>query len=395
MIGTGKRGLFLAAVIVSGMLSLAGCGSKEPQQASAPEVSVVYVKPERVAITIELAGRTSAQLVAEVRPQVGGIIQKRLFTEGSDVKAGQVLYQIDPSTYRAAYGSAKAALARAEANLITVRLKAERYRGLIGIKAISWQEYDDAEAALKQAEAEVAGGRAALETARINLGYTRVTAPISGRIGKSAVTNGALVTANQGNALSVIQKLDPMYVDVIQSNVDQLKQKDDIAKGKLNSGSAKVRLILDNGKYYAETGTLKFSDVTVDKTTGSVTVRTVFPNKGRMLLPGMFVKAVVEEGVKNDAILIPQQAVARDPKGNATILLVNGEEKIEQRIIRVGQTMGDKWLVLDGVKAGERIVMEGGIRVKPGMTVKAVLFQDRQAALGSGVSAAVQGNGGR
>jgi membrane fusion protein (multidrug efflux system) len=369
------------SLVFSAALALVGCGG-EPRQAPTPEVSVVTLKTEKVTLTTELAARTSAFLVAEVRPQVGGIIKKRLFTEGSNVKAGQVLYQIDPSTYQATYDSAKASLARAEANLATTRLKAARYKDLIAIKAVSQQEYDDIVAAHKQAEADVASGKAAVENARINLAYTRVTAPISGRIGKSTVTNGALVTASQPAALAVVQQLDPVYVDATQSSTDLLRLKEDIFKGKIKSGSAKVRLILDNGAAYPETGELKFSDVTVDQSTGSVIVRTVFPNKRNVLLPGMFVRAVIEEGVNERAILVPQQAVARDLKGNATVLLVDDAGKLEQRPILVGQTIGDKWLVLDGLKSGERVVMEGQMKVRPGMTVKAKPFEEKKAANG-------------
>jgi membrane fusion protein, multidrug efflux system len=368
-------------LVVSAALILSSCGG-EPRQAPTPEVSVVVVKTEKVTLTTELAGRTSAFLVAEVRPQVTGIVKKRLFTEGGNVKAGEVLYQIDPSTYQATYDSARASLTRAEANLTTTRLKAGRYKDLIAIKAVSQQEYDDMVAAQKQAEADVASGKAAVENARINLAYTRVTAPISGRIGKSSVTTGALVTANQPAALAVVQQLDPVYVDATQSSTDLLRLKEDISRGKLKSGSAKVKLILDNGAVYPETGELKFSDVTVDQTTGSVTVRTVFPNRKQILLPGMFVRAVIEEGVNEKAILVPQQAVARDPKGNATIMLVDNSDKTEQRIIQVGQTMGDKWLVLEGLKTGERVVMDGRMKVRPGMTVKVVPFEEKKAGSG-------------
>jgi membrane fusion protein, multidrug efflux system len=368
----------------SAVLALGGCGA-EPRQPAIPEVSVVVVKPEKVALTVELPGRTSAFLVADVRPQVGGIIKKRLFVEGSNVKAGQVLYQIDPSTYQATYDSARASLARAEANLTTTKLKAGRYKDLIAIKAISQQEYDDIVALLKQAESDVAGNKAAVENARINLAYTRVTAPISGRIGKSSVTVGALVTANQASSLALIQQLDPMYVDVTQSSSDLLRLKDDIAKGKIKTGGAnqaRVRLILENGSQYSQTGVLKFSDVTVDQSTGSVTLRTVFPNRQQILLPGMFVQTIIEEGVNEQAILVPQQAVYRDLRGNAMVVVVDAADKVEQRMLTVGQTMGDKWLVYEGLKPGERVVMEGRMKLKPGATVKVVPFEDKKAGNG-------------
>jgi membrane fusion protein (multidrug efflux system) len=327
---------------------------------------------------MELPGRTSPYLIAEVRPQVGGIIQKRLFTEGSDVKAGQVLYQIDPSTYQAAFDSAKAGLARAEANLTTTRLKEGRYKELISVNAVSRQEYDDMVAALKQAEADVAGNKAAVETARINLAYTHVTSPISGRIGKSSVTTGALVTANQPTALAAIQQLDPMYVDVTQSSADLLRLKQDMASGKIKqdgANQAKVKLLLENGAPYPQTGTLKFSDVTVDQSTGSVTLRSLFPNRQNILLPGMYVRAIVEEGANDKAILVPQQAVTRDPQGNAIAMVVDSTEKVEPRVLKADRTIGDKWLVADGLKPGDRVIMEGLMKVRPGMPVKAVLFE--------------------
>src|SRR5512143_444772 len=327
-------------------LILIGCGKQGAPVAgpnTPPEVGVVVIQPERVALTTELAGRTSASLIAEVRPQVGGIIQKRLFTEGADVKAGEVLYQIDPAAYQAAYSSAKAALARAEANLIPARLKSERYKELVKINAVSQQDYDDATAALKQAEADVEAGKAALETARINLAYTRVTAPISGRIGRSTVTNGALVTASQPAALATIQQLSSIYVDVTQSSAELLKLKQNLASGLLkNSGpaQAKVRLLLEDGSAYPLPGILKFSEVTVDQSTGSVTLRAIFPNPRQTLLPGMFVRTIMEEGVSEHAILVPQRGVTRNPDGSAMVMLVGSEDKVEPRPIKVLRTVG-------------------------------------------------------
>ncbi|HLO25656.1 MAG TPA: efflux RND transporter periplasmic adaptor subunit, partial [Geobacteraceae bacterium] len=315
----------LATVVFAGGMMLTGCGKKtaaSPPPSGPPEVGVVIVQPQRVALTTELSGRTAPCQVAEVRPQVNGIIQKRVFTEGSDVRAGAVLYQIDPSTYKAAFASAKAAEARAEANLGAVRLKEERYKDLVKIKAVSQQDYDDAHAALKQAEADVASTRAAVETARINLAYTKVTAPISGRIGRSAVTDGALVTASQPAALATIQQLGSMYVDVTQSTAELLRLKQNFANGvlkKSSSAQAPVKLLMEDGSPYPLTGTLKFSEVTVDQSTGSVTLRAVFPNPKQSLLPGMFVRAVLEEGVNEKAILIPQRGVTRNPKGDAMV----------------------------------------------------------------------------
>ncbi|MDO9307929.1 MAG: efflux RND transporter periplasmic adaptor subunit [Deltaproteobacteria bacterium] len=368
-------------------LALAGCGNKKnaggPPPSGPPEVGVVAVKTERVALTTELPGRTSPFLIAEVRPQVGGIIRKRLFSEGSDVKAGQVLYQIDPATYQAAFASAKASEARAEANLIPARLKEERYRDLVKIKAVSQQDYDDAYAALKQAEADVASVRAALETARINLAYTRITAPISGRIGRSTVTDGALVTASQPAALATIQQLGSMYVDVTQSNADMLKLRQSLASGLLkNSGTAqsRVRLLLEDGSAYPLPGVLKFSEVTVDQSTGSITLRAIFPNPKNTLLPGMFVRAILEEGVSEQAILVPQRGVTRNPKGDAVVMLVGAEEKVEPRPIKVVRTVGDSWLVSDGLKVGDRVILEGLQKARPGTPVKAVPFGSAPAA---------------
>jgi membrane fusion protein (multidrug efflux system) len=371
--------------MVAGMM-LTGCGTKTsagaPPPSAPPEVSVIVVQPQRVALTTELPGRTSPYQIAEVRPQVNGIIQKRIFTEGSDVKAGQVLYQIDPATYRAAFDSAKAAQARADASLITVRLKEERYKDLVKIKAVSQQDYDDAHAALKQAEADVDAAKAAVETARINLAYTRVTAPISGRIGRSTVTDGALVTASQPAALATIQQLGPMYVDVTQSSADLLRLKQNLASGLLkNSGAAqaRVKLLLEDGSAYPLPGTLKFSEVTVDQSTGSITLRAIFPNPKQTLLPGMFVRTILEDGVSEKALLVPQRGVTRNPAGEAMVMVVGAGEKVESRIIKVARTLGDNWLVSDGLKAGDRVILEGIQRAKPGTPVKVVLFIAKQA----------------
>lgn len=391
---TYKTRLIAAVGVLAAAMMMTGCGKKSaatPPPAGPPEVGVVTVQPQRVELTTELPGRTSPHLIAEVRPQVSGIIQKRLFTEGSDVTAGQVLYQIDPATYQAAFASAKAALARAEANLIPARLKEERFRDLVKIKAVSQQDYDDANASLKQAEADVASARAAVETARINLAYTKVTAPISGRIGRSTVTDGALVTANQPTALATVQQLSSMYVDVTQSSAEMLKLKQNLASGLVkNNGAAqaRVKLLLEDGSAYPLPGTLKFSEVTVDQSTGSITLRAVFPNPKQTLLPGMFVRAVVEEGVSDQAILVPQRGVTRNPKGEATALVVGAEEKVEPRIITVVRTVGDSWLVSGGLKAGDRVILEGLQKAKPGTPVKAVPFGAKPEAAPAGAAQA-------
>jgi len=364
---------------------MTGCGKKPPVSppSGPPEVGVVVIAPQRVTLTTELPGRTSAHLIAEVRPQVGGIIEKRLFTEGSDVKVGQVLYQIDPATYRAAFASARAAQARSEATLVPARLKEQRFRDLVKIKAVSQQDYDDANAALMQAEADLASSKAAVETARINLAYTRVTAPISGRIGRSSVTDGALVTASQPAALATIQQLGSMYVDVTQSSAEMLRLKQNLASGLLNNNmpaQARVRLLLEDGSSYPLPGILKFSDVTVDQSTGSITLRAVFPNPKQVLLPGMFVRAILEEGVNEQAILVPQRGVTRKPDGNAAVMVVNNQEKVEQRVIKVARTVGDNWLVSEGLKAGDRVILEGIQKAKPGTPVKVVPFGSKPNA---------------
>lgn len=388
---TRRLSILITATIIAA-LPLTGCGKPKaaaPPPGGPPEVGVITVQPQRTAITTELPGRTSASLVAEVRPQVSGIIQKRIFAEGSDVKAGQLLYQIDPASYQAAYASAKAAESRSEANLLPAKLKEERYRELVKIKAVSQQDHENAYAALKQAEADVASARAAVETARINLAYTKVTAPISGRISRSTVTDGALVTANQQSALATIQQLGSIYVDMTQSNADMIKLKQNLAKGVLKkSGSTQVKLLLEDGSPYPLSGSLRFSEVTVDQSTGSVTLRAVFPNPQQGLLPGMFVRAILEEGVNEKAILVPQRGVSRNPKGDAVVMIVGAEEKVEPRVIKVARTIGENWLVSDGLKGGERIILEGIQKARPGTQVKAVPFGSKPEAPPAGAPAA-------
>jgi membrane fusion protein, multidrug efflux system len=372
------RKLITAGIAVL-LLALFACGRSPQgqQQAAAPEVAVVVVKPEPVVINTELPGRASPYLIAEVRPQVSGIIQKRLFAEGDDVKVGEVLYQIDPASYEAAYAAAKAALARSEANIMSIRNREARYKELVAINAVSQQDVDDASAALKQAEADIESGKAAVETARINLAYTRITAPISGRTGKSNVTVGALVTANQPTPLTVIQQLDPIYVDATQSSANLLRLKRNMADGRIKGSGpdqARVKLFLEDGTPYPAEGSLKFSDVTVDPSTGSFTLRMVFPNPKHTLLPGMYVRPVIQEGIVERAILVPQQGVSRDPKGNPVALIVDGSDKVEQRMITIDRAIGNTWLVTEGLKAGDRLIVEGMQKVRPGASVKAVPF---------------------
>ncbi|MFA6412824.1 MAG: efflux RND transporter periplasmic adaptor subunit [Syntrophales bacterium] len=373
--------------LLSVFLLLAGCGqsSNKAPAGGTPEVAVVTIQPQRVLITTELAGRTSANLIAEVRPQVGGIVQKRLFTEGADVKAGQVLFKIDPAHFQAVHNNAKAALGRSEANLSAIRLRADRMRELVADKAVSQQEYDDATAALKQNQADIQFWKATVETASINLKYTSVTAPISGRIGRSSVTEGALVTANQPLALATIQRLDPMYVDVTQSTTELMRLRRRLEDGRLNHNGKvrnKVHVLLEDNTRYPWEGVLQFRDVTVDPTTGSVILRVVVPNPKGVLLPGMFVRAELEEGVNEKALLVPQQAVTRDPKGNPLTLTVDAQGKVQQREIKVDRAIGDKWLVSSGLTPGERVIVEGIQKVKPGASVKVVPFDENAGKTG-------------
>ena len=369
------RALTRAVLCMLLSLMLLACeeGGKGAPGSSGPrEVVIIKLEPRREVYTTALTGRIASFQVAEVRPQVGGILQQRLFTEGADVKAGQALYQIDPATYEAALDSAQAALMKAEANVTPARLKAERFRELLASKAVSKQEYDDAQAAFKQAEADVAVNRAAVKTARINLEYTKVRSPISGRIGKSAFTPGALVTANQAQALTSVRQLDPVYVDITQSSQDLLRLRAQFTNGELRSAAeeAPVRLKLENGAMYPHEGRLQFTDVSVDESTGMVSLRALFPNPEHILLPGMYVRAVIAEGVDENALLVPQRALRRDPKGQASVLLVDGGGKVDVRLVDVGRTVGDSWQVLSGLKPGDRVIVEGGQNVRPGMSVK-------------------------
>ena len=360
-----------AIALVFTAVFTAGCGesSTAAPKAQAPEVGVFTIESKPLAITTELPGRTTAYQVAEVRPQVGGVIQKRLFVEGANVQAGTSLYQIDPASYEAAVNSAKAALAKARANLLTTQPKVARYKELVEIEGVSRQEYDDAVAANEQAKADVEAAQAALDVANINLKYTKVNAPISGRISRSSVTPGALVTASQATALTTVQQLDPIYVDVTQSSNDLLRLKREMESGSLKkaaNGQAKVTLLLADGTTYAESGKLQFADVTVDQTTGNVTLRALFPNPKFDLLPGMYVRAVLENGINEKAIVVPQQGVSRNQKGQATALVLNAENIVEPRILETSGTRGDKWLVTSGLADGDRVIIEGLQKVRPG-----------------------------
>ena len=338
-----------------------------------PEVSVVTMKPEPLVLTKDLPGRTSAVRIAEIRPQVSGIVTKRFFVEGSLVKQGQQLYQIDPSTYQAAYKSAKANLSKAEANVKSVHAKAERYEDLVKIGGVSKQEYDDAKASFAQAKADVSIARSEVSTAGINLDYTKVMSPISGRIGQSKVTEGALVNANQANPLAVVQQLDQIYVDVSQSSEEliQLRQRHQSQIGDSGAESAPVQLLVD-GKPKGQPGTLKFSDVTVNPSTGTVLLRILFNNPGNEILPGMFVHARLEQWRNDHAILVPQKSVSRNADGSVSVWVVGPDGKANPRPIIVTEVVGDKWLLNSGLKAGEKVVYEGIMKIQPGMAVKTV-----------------------
>jgi membrane fusion protein (multidrug efflux system) len=418
-IDDGVKRILTMGVVILGLIT-SGCPSQQAAPKPAvPEVAIVTVNPERVVLTTELPGRTSAYFVAEIRPQVNGIIQKRLFDEGSDVKFGQVLYQIDPAPFQAAYDNAAASLAatrkaagraraaleatlagvsQRQATLDLARKNRWRFEELFKSKVVSALQRDQAvteaevaEAALRSAEAQVKSDQeavaaaeaaiqqaeAALETTRINLGYTRITAPISGRIGKSNVTVGALATAYQGSAFTTIQQIDPIYVDATQSSATLLRLKRNIASGLLKGNrpnQTRVKLLLEDGTPYSQEGVLKFSEVTVDPSTGSFILRMVFPNPKQILLPGMYVRAVVQEGEVDWAILVPQQGVSRDPKGNPVALIVDGEGKVQQRMITVDRAIGDKWLITDGLKPGDRLIVEGMQKVRPDASVKVAPF---------------------
>jgi len=334
---------------------------------------VVTLKAERQTVTTELPGRTSAYLSAEIRPQVGGIVQQRLFTEGAQVKAGQALYQLDASGYQVALASAEASVAKAQASVGTAEVNARRNAELVKIDAVSRQVSDDSQAALVQARSDLAVARAALDNARINLGYTRIKAPIAGRTTTSTVTPGALVTANQAAALTTIAQLDPLYVDVTQSSTEVLRLKNDLARGRIQkSGQAEapITLQLEDGSRYPHAGKLQFAGVSVNPGTGAVTLRAVVPNPDGLLMPGMYVRAVLQTGFNEQALLVPQQSVNRDTAGNASVLLVNAEDKIERRKITVDTAVGNRWLVGSGLAAGERVVVEGFQRIKPGDSVR-------------------------
>ncbi len=351
-----------------------GCSQqgKPTKSAMTVEVGTYTLSAQNVTLTRELPGRTKATLSSEIRPQVGGIIQARFFEEGAFVKKDALLYQIDPSSYQAAFEEAKATLQNAEALVESTRLKSERYADLVKIDGVSKQDMEDAKTSYLQAVASVEAKKAALQTARINLEYTKIKAPISGRIGTSSVTVGALVTANQTTALATIRTLDPIYVDLTQSSTQLLKLRALLEQQGIKQGSTKLALKLEDGSMYKQNGTLQFQEIAVDESTGSVTLRATFPNPDGVLLPGMYVRTLVDEAVNSAAILVPQQAIQRDPKGNATAFIVTADNKVEKRVVVTERAIGDTWLVNSGLNAGDRVIVEGVNKVRVGDVVRVV-----------------------
>ncbi|MFT4067719.1 efflux RND transporter periplasmic adaptor subunit [Paraburkholderia sp.] len=379
---------FALALLVA--LGIAACtrhqnAASPPPAAAAVEVGVETVSPQRIVLTTELSGRLSALKVSDVRPQISGIVQKRLFTEGADVKVGQILYQIDPATYQATYDQARGTLAKAQATLASARSKADRYAQLVKINAVSAQDNDDAVAAVREDEADVIADRASLESARINLGYTRITAPISGRIGASSVTEGALVTSDQTTALATIHAYNQMYLDVTRSSAEWLRLRKAYASGRLQlaTGGATVRLVMEDGTPYAQPGVLQFSGIAVDQTTGSVTLRMIFPNPDGELLPGMFVRAQLDEGEDAGALLVPQLAVTRASDGSATVWVVDATDHAKQVVVRADNAYRDSWIVTSGLKAGDRVIVSGLQKVQAGVAVHVVANASANVAGGA------------
>ncbi|AIF48497.1 efflux RND transporter periplasmic adaptor subunit [Dyella japonica] len=364
---------WLASVLVPAAMALAACSGKtQAPHGGAAEVTVVTLKPRPVTVTRELPGRTNAFLMAEVRPQVNGIIKQRLFEEGAMVKAGQPLYQLEDAQYRADNNNAKATLAKARAALYSAQLNARRTSDLARIDAASKQDDENATAAWRQAEADVAAAQASVESTGVTLAFARIVSPITGRIGKSSVTPGALVTANQADPMARVQQLDPVYVDVTQSSSELLALRKQIATGALKeTDGTPVKILLEDGTPYAHQGKLQFSDVSVDPTTGSFALRVIVPNPEHVLLPGMYVRAVLDKGSNPQALLVPQPGIARDPKGGATAMVVDKDGKAALRDVQVSRTIGDQWLVESGLAAGDKVIVEGLQMIQPGMAVHA------------------------
>jgi membrane fusion protein (multidrug efflux system) len=366
----------LACLAAAPLLTVASCGQKpHPPAMPPPQVSVVTVRPGPVATSTDLPGRTSSVDTSDVRPQVNGVILRRLFVEGGEVKEGQQLYQIDPATYQASYDSAAATLEHDQAALADANAKAARYKPLAAAQAISKQDYDDALASAREAQADIASARASIEQARINLRYTRVLSPISGQIGRSTVTPGALATANQTSALATVTQLDPIYVDLNLPTTTLLRFREEMAAGEIESGgpgSAKVTLQLEDGRSYPLPGKLQFAEVNVSEGTGTVLLRAIFPNPQHLLLPGMFVHAQIAEGVNRSGIVAPQQAITRNTHGDAVALVLGAGNRAEPRVLVTGPAVGDQWVITSGLKAGDKVIVDGLQKVRPGMKVQPV-----------------------
>ena len=372
MIFTAEKRILAGLLLGASGLLASGCAKHAAPAPLKPAVTVVDLHARPVSLTTELPGRVSAYRIAEVRPQVNGVILKRLFKEGDLVAAGQQLYQIDPAAYEATLASARASLAHARASVTAAKLTAERYQALSEAHAVSRQDYDNAVATLLQDQADVASGEAAVHAAEINLAYTKVYSPISGRTGRSSVTEGALVTANQATTLLTVTQLDPVYVDLTQPSTTMVRLKRELAAGQIrrvDRDQAPAQLLLEDGSHYERSGTLEFSEVTVDQGTGSVTLRAIFPNPEDVLLPGMFVRATIEEGVREGAILAPQQGITHAPNGSATALVVGADDKVEKRSVELDRAIGDRWVVTKGLAAGDRLIVGGLQSVKPGVQV--------------------------
>lgn len=377
-----SRIAFFVFSALVGSVALSGCDQvAEQPKASAPAatpVGVVTLNSQAITLKKELPGRVSAFQIAEIRPQVSGIVQSRLFEEGTQVEKDQALYQINPDIFEAELAASKAAVARAEASIASSKSKASRYKELLAIKAVSQQDFDEADAAFKQASAELLTAKAQLQSAQINLDYSHVSSPISGQISKSSVTVGALVSAGQTSALATVTQLDPIYVDLTQSSNELTKLKRALASGALGVDSTTqtdVELIMEDGSVYPHKGTLQFSEVTVDPSTGSVTLRAKFPNPEKLLLPGMYVRAEVVEGVKSDAILAPQRGVSRNTKGEPTAMVVSKNNTVESRVLKVERTLGANWLVSEGLADGDQLIVEGLQKIRPGAPVTATAVQ--------------------
>jgi membrane fusion protein (multidrug efflux system) len=379
-----QKGTIIGLLACASALTLSACGGSQPPAPQPPAVGVVTLKVESAPLLNELPGRISAFETAEVRPQISGIIRRRLFQEGGFVHAGQMLYEIDDAPYRAALAQAQGSLAKAKATIRSTGLQAQRYKDLAAINAVSKQEYDDADAAAQQARADVAASQGSVQAAQVNQNFTRIRAPISGRISRSLFTPGALVQSGQTDPLTTIQRTDTVYVDVTQSVAQIIDLKQAIkAGGVSDANGVRIRLILPNGSEYPIEGRLQFAEVTVDATSGAVTLRATFPNPDGLLLPGMYVRAKMVEGQRSQAILAPQQGITRDARGRATAMVIGKDNKAELRQVEVDRAVGDKWIVTKGLKAGDKLIVEGLLNLRPGTVVKPGAPQQVTATAGA------------